>query len=143
MLVDEKELRQRYDAFGDETLLRMLTEERLKYRPDALAVAEEVLAQRGLSPPPEPFAPAPLPAPIEPPPHGAPNQARPKSPYGLIDFLVDMSLCGFVYWAMKKLEGWTLPWAFPWSEVIYWAALLALLGSVFSLRERWRSIKWD
>ncbi len=113
----------------------MLTGERLKYRPDALAVAEKVLSRRGLVPPPEPFAPAPLPARTGP--------RRAKSPYGMVDLIVDALLVGFVCWAAGKLDGWTTSAGPVWGAVIYYLTFFALLSSVLSLRRRWRAIEWN
>jgi hypothetical protein len=143
MLVDEKELRQRYAALGDDELVRMLTWERLKYRADALAVAEKVLSQRGLTPPPEPFAPVPLPAWPGPPPPGVPNPPRTKRVYGMADLLVDVLLFSFVGWAMGRLEVWTTPAGRVWGEVIYYLTFFALLSSAMSLRQRWRAREWS
>ena len=135
MLVREKELRRRFERLADDELLRVLTVERAKYRPEALAVAEMVLMHRGVAPPVHLDALGPPASPVK-------GRARAKSPYQFIDLCVDALLALLVVWALEKLGDWTETPGHAWGHILYWALTLGLLGSVFSLREKWRTKEW-
>ena len=137
MVAWERELYERFAGYDDEVLLRILTAERAKYRTEALAAAETVLMQRGVALPLVPFDEP------EPPAPNVKGQARPKSPYQFIDLCVDLLLFALVYWALTKLHDWTHPpEGVPLGDLIFCALTLGLLGSVFSLRRKWRAKEW-
>ncbi|HEX6185424.1 MAG TPA: hypothetical protein VFZ44_16175 [Pyrinomonadaceae bacterium] len=139
MFAGEKELSRRFAAYTDEELLRVLTADRAKYRPDALELAGRELSHRGLSPPPDA---APPPARVGPRAAGYQSQGRPKSPYQLIDLLLDAALGVFAVWAVVKLVEWTAALGGFWGSVVFCVTFLGLVVSFSSLLERWRSKKW-
>src|SRR5687768_3298843 len=104
MFAGEQELSRRFAAYTDEELLRVLTADRAKYRPEALELVGRELSHRGLSPPP---VAAPPPAKVGPRAADGRGQGRPKSPYQLIDLLFDAALGVFAVWAVIKLVEWT------------------------------------
>ena len=143
MVAGERELYQRFAAYDEEELLRILTAERAKYRTAALAAAALVLAQRGVAPPTLFVTPGPPAVAAQPAARG-PGQARPKSSYQLIDLLVDALLALLAAWGWKKLWAWTEGpnWGGPLGDVAYWVLTFGFLCSVFSLRQRWRAMEW-
>ena len=135
MVAGERELYQRFADYDDEELLRILTAERAKYRREALAAAEVVLARRGVAPPPALSTALGPPAP--------PARGRAKSPYQFIDLCVDALLVLLAAWAMKRLQVWTQgPGAGLWGDITYYPLMLGVLYSAFSLRRRWRAKEW-
>ncbi len=135
MVVDEKDLYWRFADYDDEELLRILTVERARYRDEALAAAEMVLAGRGVAPPT-------LFRPSEPPPPQ--GRARPKSPYQVIDLIVDALLLLVVVWGLTMLHLWTrTPAGGPLGDAAFCALGFALLCSARSLRRRWREKQWN
>ena len=142
MFAGEQKLSERFAGFTDEELLRVLTADRAKYRPDALELAGRELSHRGLSLPLAPPPPAAAPAQVEP--HAADDQdeERPESPYQLIDLFVDAALIGFAIWAVGKLNDWTEPMGGFWGTIVYGVAFIGLIFSVSSLRKRWRAKEW-
>ena len=134
MLTGERELYQRFVAYDDEELLRILTVERAKYRSEALAAAELVLTQRSLA------APPPFRAPEPPRVH---VKGCAQNPYEPLDLFVDAVLFGSLYWVTGKLGSGTL---FP--DVWLLDAVMRLLLSasvtvvMIYLRHGWRTKEW-
>ena len=139
MFAGEQKLSERFAAYTDEELLRVLTADRAKYRPDALELAGRELSHRGLSPPLVPPAAAPAPARVGA--HAA-GYGRPKRPYGLIEMLFDAAFCIFVVWAVIKLLNWSNAIGGFLGSVVFCVTFLGLIASLSSLRERWRGMKW-
>ncbi len=136
MVAEERELYRRFAAYDDEELLRILTVERAQYRSEALAAAEIVLAQRGVATP--TFFTA-----TEPPGVHVKKQARPKSPYQLVDLVLDALLVCLVCWALIKLWSWTMASPeFLWHQVAFYTLAAQLVGSAIALRRRWRTKSW-
>jgi hypothetical protein len=134
MLAGERELYQRFAAYDDEELLRLLTVERAQYRTEALSAAEVVLRQRGI-PQPAPFIPQQAPP--------APGRAWPGNPYRLIDLFVDAILFGTLYWVTSEMDGGSvLPesWLADGAVRLLVITLLTLL--VTYLRQGWRTKTW-
>jgi hypothetical protein len=137
VIAGERELYQRFADYDDEELLRILTDERAQYRSEALAAAEMVLMQRGVALPLVPFGAT------EPPAPHAKGQARPKSPYQLIDAAFDVLLVCVVCWAIVKLWAWTMAspeWG--WSQLVFWLLAPQILSSAVALRRKWRAKEW-
>ena len=137
MLTRQKSLYELFADYDEERLLRILTEERAMYRPEALAAAEKVLMRRGVAPP--TF----FPAPASPAPHVG-GHARAKSPYYFIDLCVDALLVLLVVWGWKTLWVWTEEpnGGGALGNVAYWVLTYGFLCSVFSMRQKWRAKKW-
>ena len=134
MFAGERELYQRFAAYDDEELLRILTVERAHYRGEALTAAENVLMRRGVAPP--TFFPAPAPP--------APQaQGQPKGPYQFVHFAFDVVLLALVCWAIGELWAWTIatPWGL-WAQLAFYVMTLQLLASAAALRGRWRAKEW-
>ena len=141
MIPGERELYQRFAAYDDEELLRILTDERANYRSEALAAAEMVLTQRGVAPPTFFATPGPLAAAGSPATQG--RAARPKPPYQLIHFAFDVVLLWLVCWALAKLWSWTMSspeWL--WNQLAFYVLASQLVGSAAALRRRWRTKEW-
>jgi hypothetical protein len=130
-----KSLYELFADYDDERLLRILTAERAMYRPEALTAAEQVLTRRGVPTPtffPEPEPPAQ---------HVGP---RAQNPYQFIDLWVDALLLVLVVWGWTKVWVWTEgPYGGgPLSGLAYWVLTFGFLCSVYSLRQKWRAMKW-
>ena len=137
MLSRQKSLYELFADYDEERLLRILTEERALYRPEALAAAEKVLLNRGVAPPtffPAPASPAPR--------VGGPAPA--EGSYEFIDLCVDALLALLVVWGWEKLWVWTEGpnGGGPLGNVAYWVLTYVFLCSAFSLRQKWRTKKW-
>ncbi|MBV8859068.1 MAG: hypothetical protein JOZ02_19205 [Acidobacteria bacterium] len=143
MLAGERELYQRFVAYDDEELLRILTVERAQYRSEALAAAELVLMHRGVAPPTFFHAPGPT-AVVAPPAAPQGRGAGPGSPYELPDLCVDALFFLIAAWGWKKLWDWTEApnWGGPLGSVAYWVLTFAFLCSIYSLRRKWRAKEW-
>lgn len=139
MFAGERELYQRFVAYDDEELLRILTVERAHYRSEALAAAETILVQRGVATP--TFFDAPWPPPAT---HVNVNvKGRAKSPYKAIDLVVDALLFGFLYWVTSEMDvGSVLPesWLADGAVRLLFVSLLTL--GVMYLRQVWRTKVW-
>ena len=137
MVAGERELYERFAAYDDEELLRILTAERAKYRREALVAAHMVLVHRGVAVPTLFVEPEPLPT-------QAPSLVRAKNSYQLIDLCVDVLLVLLAAWGWKKLWSWTEgpSEGGPLGNAAYWVLTYAFLCSVFSLRQKWRAKKW-
>ena len=132
MLTRQKSLYELFADYDEERLLRILTEERTLYRPEALMAAEKVLMGRGVAPPtffPDSSA------------QQVGGQAQ--GSYQFIDLCMDVLLLLLVVWGWKKLWVWTEgPYAeSPFGAAAYWLLTFGFLCSVYSLRQRWRA-KW-
>ena len=137
MLAGERELYQRFAAYGDEELLRILTVQRAHYRPEALLAADRVLMQRrGVSP--LTFIPAAVPP-------ATPVKVKrgTKGPYQAVDFLVDALLLGFLYWVTWAMDvGSMMPesWLADGAARLLFVTLLTF--GVMYLRQVWRTKEW-
>lgn len=143
MLVGDKELGGLFAGYTDEELLRILTVERATYRRDAHEAAGMELVRRGLPLPPSPTPKTARRAEPKSPEDDAPEGARPKSPYQLIDLLVDVLLVVITMWVVVTLEGLRLtPWGGLWDAAARTVLAVPVVVAEIYLHHRWRAIDW-
>ena len=137
MFAGERELYERFVRYDNEELLRILTVERVKYRPEALSAAELVLLHRGAATPPT-LHPTPGPSPPS-----VGGRAGPLRPYRGIDLCGDVIIFAALYYVTFQTDfGAIAPdfWLLDCAIRLLFGFFITLFA--IYVRHAWQTTKW-